>query len=124
MLVADRQALLGCQAAKSVGASQVENLRKARPAATGEASIADEMAELLDEYYTELGDAVDEALVVAEDEVEPITNDIRAQIDLFLADLGENPLIKHLDANPYGVVLSIQQTLTAALAQIRAAMPA
>ena len=124
-LVKYRKSLLDFRAAAAKVQGQIDGLKKAIPGALpGEAALADELADALSEFTGELLGAVDDAMNVAENEASPVTSAVAAQLRNYLREVSTNPLVKHVDSNPFGVSMRVEQTLTAALEDIRDAMPA
>ena len=124
-IVAYRQALVEVRRAVTSVNTQIEALKSAIPASMpDEAELAEDLAEALLEYTGDLYEAVDLAMNVAENAVTPITKAVVAELDSFLRDLRANPLVKHVDANPFKVPMSVGSTLGSALDAVRKAMPA
>ena len=123
-IVAYRKTLLDLRTAVARVDSQIAGLLKAIPAEMPEeADLAGDLAEELREASDELQDLVDEAMGTAEDEDTPITRALVQRLDSLIAKVAANEVIRHVDANPFGVPMSIETTLTAALRDVRAALP-
>jgi len=71
----------------------------------------------------EIGDAIDEAMSTSGDQAAPVTDAVKASIEKYLNELTAHPLVKRADRNPYGVNMSIEKTLVAALQQVRQTLP-
>lgn len=123
-LVAYRQALLAFRQRRSEISGGIASLQRAIPAGMPEeAELAEELAQELQSMYDRIDDAVDAAINAAERPDQPVPPEVRAQIASFLSDVSSNPLIAHIDANPF-VPLSIGSALKSSLTDIRAKMPA
>jgi len=105
-------------AAKKVTA-QIDALKAAIPQAmAAQSELADELALVLHEQNEALLDVIDEALN------DPgVTPTLAATLDRMAADVVGNPLIRFVDTNPFGVAMSVESTLYAALIAIRKALP-
>ncbi len=124
-LVEYRKALLAFRAAVKSVEARIADLKKAIPSQLpDEADLADEVASALGEFNAELLGAVDVAMSRSENKASPVTRAVAASINEYLVEVASNPLIKHVDANVFGVNTNIEDTLTEALTDIRDAMPA
>lgn len=124
-IVRYRQALLRFAQAKSEAKAQIGALKSAiLKLGPQEAEFANELAAELEQLNEELADAVDEAMKASENQSSPATDAVKLKIRKYLTELGSNPLVKRVDANPLGVKVSIGKTLGGALASIKDAMPA
>ncbi|WP_077032600.1 hypothetical protein [Pelomonas sp. KK5] len=124
-LVEYRKTLLDYRSAAGKVKDQIAALKKAIPSQSpDEADLADELAEALGELNDDLLAMVDEAMNTSENKASPVTKALKAQVTSYLAELSANALVKHVDSNPYGVAVNIEQTLGAALENIRDTMPA
>lgn len=123
-LVAYRQSLLEFRAAFGQVQSQIAGLKKAIPAQLpDQADLADELEAELTAYNDELMELVDQAINTAKDERAPIDEAIRSQIDAYIGEVAQHPLIQHVDSNPFGAQVGIADLMGKALARIRASMP-
>jgi hypothetical protein len=123
-IVAYRKSLVEFARAKTAVTAQVDALRKAIPThLRGEQGLADAIAHELNELNTEIGDAIDAAMKASENVASPLTDAIKMKLQKYLAEVQSNPLVKHVDANPFGVNVAVEKTLVAALSNVRAAMP-
>jgi len=123
-IVAYRKSLVEFAHAKTAVTAQVDALRKVIPThLRGEQALADAIAKELNELNTEIGDAIDAAMKASENVASPLTDAIKMKLQKYLTEVQSNPLVKHVDANPFGVNVSVEETLTAALRNVRAAMP-
>ncbi len=124
-IVAYRKSLLSLRSAVSTVEGQIAALVKAIPGQLpDELDLAEDLAEDLRESTEALQDLVDEAMNAAEDPAQPATQALRKQLDEFIAELHSNDVIKHVDSNPFGVTLTVEKTLGAALEAVRSNMPA
>ena len=124
-LVAYRKALVELRKAVTNVNAQIEALKAAIPASVpDEAELAEDLAEALLEYTADLYDAVDVAMNTSENTATPVTKAVVAELDSFSRDLRANPLVKHVDANPFKVPMNVAGTLGSALDAARKAMPA
>jgi len=94
---------------------------KAAAALPEEEEVADEMVDQIGALQSEVQEAVDEAMNVARDERQPYTDATRAKIRGFVNQIKSNPLVKHIDQNPFAPV-GVEATVTASLNEIIAAM--
>ncbi len=117
-IVAYRKALLGFEAARKAVGGQIAALEKAIPATLpDEAELARAVAARLAEFTDEIGDAIDAAINAAQSEREPYNDTTRQIIASYLDELDDDPLVKHVDANPFHPV-AMRATLGAALGAI------
>jgi hypothetical protein len=124
-LVAYRKTLLALREAVAKADAQINALKAAIPAgAPEEVELADDLAEALLEYTGDVYAAVDKAMNQSENQATPVTKALADEINRFVRDLQANPLVKHVDANPFKVPVSVGGTLGAALDAVRKAMPA
>jgi hypothetical protein len=104
---------------------QIAALKSAIPAAVpDERDLADELADELEEHKQTVLDAVDEAMTAAKEDRPASQEQLIKTLDMYITDVASNPLIKHVDNNPFGVNMSIEATLSKALKTIRQAIPA
>lgn len=123
-LVAYRQALLAFRERRSEISGGIAALQRAIPAGMPEeAELAEELAGQLQAMYDEIDDAVDAAINAADQPGQPVPPAVRSRLAAILADVSANPLISHVDSNPF-VPLSIGSTLKSSLTDIRTKMPA
>ena len=123
-IVAYRKTLLDLRAAVAKVEGQIASLVSAIPSQMpDEADLAEALAEDLRESNEELQALVDEAMGTAENEDTPITRELSQKLDSLIDEVGSNEVIKHVDANPFGVALNIGATLSKALSDVRAALP-
>ena len=116
--------MLAFRQAASVVDGRIISLKAAIPARLpDETQLANALAEFLGEYNEALLDAVDEAMNVADNPGSPVTQMVVDQLRDYAAEVVVNPLIRHVDKNPFGVSMNVGKTLGDALAAIRAAMP-
>ncbi len=112
--VAYRKALLGFSKAKAQVWSQFDQFTSAlAKELPEEATLAKQVSDQLAKLNNEIGAVVDHALNAsggADDKV-------RSKIEAYAARLAGDPLIEHLDDNPF-VSLSIKSTLSGALQDI------
>jgi hypothetical protein len=119
-IVAYRKALLEYGAARQTVAAQIEALRKKIPETLPhEAELADEVADEISAMNEEIGDAIDEAINTARDERASGIENVQSMIESWLAELDGDPLIQHVDANPFSPV-TVSATLGTALRKIAA----
>ena len=124
-LVAYRKSLLALRAAVGTVERQIEALVAAIPGdLPDEADLAADLADELRESTTALHGLVDEAMSSAENQDTAATRALRAELDGFIEEVRGSPLIKHVDGNPFGVAVSVEQTLGSALENVRRALPA
>ncbi|HEY4079245.1 MAG TPA: hypothetical protein VGM81_00995 [Burkholderiaceae bacterium] len=124
-IVEYRTALLAFRTAVKSVEARIADLKKAIPSQLpDEADLAEEVASALAEFNAELLEAVDAAMNRSENKASPVTRAVAASINGYLVEIASNPLIKHVDANVFGVNTNIEDTLTEALTDIRDAMPA
>lgn len=123
-IVAYRSALLGLGKALDQVNRQVANLVRAIPdQMPDEADLAEDLAADLHETGEALRDLVDDAIGTVQNESHPVTQVLKNRLDELMADVAGNPVIKHVDNNPFGVVLNIEATLVKALKDVRDALP-
>lgn len=124
-LVKYRGSLLEFNKARSLVKTQLANLRLAIPAQMpDEADLADKLAEKLDELAEAMQDAVDQAInEAAKNPADPVPQEVADRIAEFEAELASSKLVKHVDGNPFGIAISIGQTLGNALKAVRDNMP-
>jgi len=124
-IVAYRKSLLGLRSAVATVEGQIAALVKAIPGQLpDELDLAEDLAEELRESTEALQDLVDEAMNAAEDPAQPATKALRQQLDDYISELHSNEVVKHVDSNPFGVTVSVEKTLGAALESVRINMPA
>jgi hypothetical protein len=123
-LVAYRTSLLEFRKAAANVASQIASLKAAIPAKLPEESeLADELSRELSGFTKSLLDAVDEAMNTSENVDSPIVDAMADRLMAYADELENNELVAHVDNNPFGVSMSVQKTLTAALANIQKNWP-
>jgi hypothetical protein len=116
--VAYRRALLNFARAKTRVATQLDQLSAAIVGTLPEeAALADAVASELAELNEEIADAVDEAITAGGGPDARTRSLMQAYIDRLAGD----PLVDHVDSNPF-VPVDIQATLTGALDAILATM--
>ncbi len=116
--VAYRRALLNFARAKTSVATQLGQLSAAIVGTLPEeAGLADAVATELAELNEEIADAVDEAMTAGGGPDARTRSLMQAYVDRLASD----PLVEHVDANPF-VRVDIQATLTGALDSILATM--
>lgn len=117
-IVAYRKALLGFETARKIVAGQIAALEKAIPETLpDEAELARSVAARLAEFTDEIGDAIDAAINAAKSEREPYNDTTRQMIASYLQELEADPLVQHVDTNPFHPV-DMRDTLGAALGAI------
>jgi hypothetical protein len=122
-LVKYRGALLQFAQAKDKITKQIAALKTAIPATLpDEAEIAEELAWELTDWNDELAELINDAMNTAEDEESPLTNEIKTRIQQYIADVGTDELILHVDKSPF-VPMSVGKTLSEALLRVQQAMP-
>ena len=123
-LVAYRKSLLGLRQAVGTVERQIAQLVAAIPTQLpDEVDLAEELADSLRDSTEALYDLVDEAMGAADDPDTRSSRELRAMLEGLIAEVGSDPVIQHVDANPFGVALSISTTLGKALESVRATMP-
>lgn len=123
-LVAYRQTLLALRGAVASVDRQIDALKAAIPStAPEEAELAGDLVEALHEYTSEVHDAVDKAMNAMENQAAPVTKAVADALDRFARDLRANPLVRHVDSNPFKAPVTIVATLGPALDAVRQAMP-
>lgn len=123
-LVNYRKTMLRYEAAKKSVDTQIANLKSAIPAAAPEEqALADDLAQALNEQNEELWDALNNEINSLESNREQTTAKLVQTIDEFITSVMSNPLIQHVDNNPFGVSMFIQATLSKALKDMRQALP-
>lgn len=123
-VIAYRRTLLDLRAAMIRVDGQIERLVLAIPGQMpDESDLAEDLADDLREANEELQDLIDEAMGTAENENTPITRELTKRLDSLIDEVQSNEVIKHVDANPFGVALDIGATLSKALKAVRAALP-
>ena len=124
-LIKYRQSLLNFDAAKKSVIVQIEKLSKSIvDNFPDEAKAADEVVEKIKYLNENLQDLIDSAMNQLEDESRPINSKILHEIKEYQEFLKSNPLVAHLDKNPFDSSVKIRETLWSALVKIEAAMPA
>ena len=117
-IVAYRKALLEFGVARQLVARQIADLVKAIPAVLpDEADLAEAVAEEIEALNDVIGDAIDAAMNAAQNERAPYTAATRKVIEGYLQRLASDPMVKHVDSNPFSPV-SVAATLGAALTAI------
>jgi hypothetical protein len=122
-LVAYRKSLLAFDAAKKTVDAQVQALAKALASREDHEDLADAVEEQLSGLNEEIGDAIDDAMSAAENDAAPVTDAVKASIQKYLDEVVASPLVKRADSNPFGVNVSIEKTLVAALQHVRQSLP-
>ena len=124
-LTAYRTTLLEFDTAKKAVFARIDSLKSRIPSELpDEADFAGRLAEELHDLMDDIDDAVIDALNASKDEAEPVTAAVKSKIEHAMTVLRSNPLIKHVDSNPFGVNMAIESTLGAALTQVAKTMPA
>jgi hypothetical protein len=124
-LIAYRKALLDYGKARSTVQIQIQALQKAIPSAMPtEAELASTIAARLAELNDELGDEIDAAINAANDPQTAANSSVRSKLDAYLAEIESDALIGHVENNPFGVKVTIRQTLGDALRKVESTMPA
>lgn len=114
-----RQSLLEFRTAYDAATRQIEALKKAIPEQLSEeADLAEQLAEGLRDLTGQLQDLVDQAMVAAEDERAPTKAALIDGLSTWKGDIASNPLIAHVDGNPFGVEVRIAELLGTALGRI------
>lgn len=117
-LVAYRKALLGFEQARKAVDGQIETLRKTLVATMPhEEALAARLAEDLAALNEGVGDAMDAAMSSAEDDRPAANPDAVEELKAYIAELTRNPLVRHVDANPF-VPTGVAATLKAALDRV------
>ncbi len=123
-IVAYRKSLLDFGKAKTTVDAQVEALAKA---VAGRSPAYEDLADAIEDQLSglneEIGDAIDDAMSVAENQASPVTDAVKASIQKYLNEIAGSPLVKRADANPFGVSVSIEKTLVAALQRVSQSLP-
>jgi hypothetical protein len=123
-IVAYRKALLEFDQAKKAVDAQVQALAKA---VVGRSPVYEDLADAIEDQISglneEIGDAIDEAMSVSGNQAAPVTDAVKASIQKYLNDVAASPLVKRADSNPFGVNVSIEKTLVAALQHVRQSLP-
>ena len=123
-IVQYRKALLEFDTAKKTVAAQVAALSKAVADLSPDyEDLADDIEERLSDLNEEIGDAIDDAMSFSENEESPVTDAVKASIQKYLNEVAASPLVKRADSNPFGVNMSIEKTLAAALQRVRQSLP-
>lgn len=121
-LVNYRKALIGFGAAVRTVKTQLAAFRgKLASTLPEEAEVADELADQINGLSSELQDSVDTAMNAAQTEREPYSAATKAMIRTLVDRIKTNPLVKHVDENPF-IATTVEDTLTAALANIEKTM--
>jgi aminopeptidase N len=116
--VAYRKALLAFAAARADASAQLAALRREIEATLPEeAELAARVAAAINAQCDEIGDAVDAALNAASSERAELNAAAQRRLTEFADEIEADPLIDHVDANPF-VVTEVRATLTKALAHI------
>jgi len=124
-IVAYRKSLVEFNLAAQRVKSQIASLKAAIPSQMpDESDLADELSEELNALTTELMDAVDAAMKTSENTASPITAALADTLKGYADEVASSDLIDHVDNNPFGVAVSVRQTLGGALSAVRAALPA
>jgi len=123
-IVEYRKSLLEFDKAKKAVAAQVAALSKAvAELAPEHEDLADDIEEQLSDLNEEIGDAIDDAMSASENEDSPLTEAVKASIQKYLNEVAASPLVKRADSNPFGVNVSIEKTLGAALQRVLQSLP-
>jgi Tfp pilus assembly major pilin PilA len=123
-LVAYRTSLLEFRNAVATVNGQIASLKAAIPSQMPEESaLADELSSELSSLTKSLLDAVDEAMNTAENVESPITDAMLDRLMAYADEVQTSELVEHVDSNPFGVTMTVQKTLMAALANIQAKWP-
>jgi len=123
-IVAYRKSLLEFDQAKKTVASQLQALGKAMEAhSPGLGELAAAVEEQLGELNDQIQDAIDAAMTASENQASPITDAIKTNLQKYLGEVASSQLVQRADSNPFGVNVTIQKTLSAALQNIRQSLP-
>jgi ElaB/YqjD/DUF883 family membrane-anchored ribosome-binding protein len=123
-IVAYRKSLLEFDQAKKTVASQLQALGKAMEAhSPGLSELAAAVEEQLGELNDQIQDAIDAAMTASENQASPITDAIKTNLQKYLTEVASSQLVQRADSNPFGVNVTIQKTLSAALQNIRQSLP-
>jgi hypothetical protein len=123
-IVAYRKSLLEFEKARQAVDAQVAALAKAvADKSPVYADLADALEEQLSGLNEEIGDAIDEAMSIAENQSAPVTDAVKTSIQDYLNQVASSPLVKRADTNPFGVNVSIEKMLVAALEHVRQSLP-
>ncbi|KQP43160.1 hypothetical protein [Pseudorhodoferax sp. Leaf274] len=119
-----RSTLLACRAAVAEVNARIARLKAAISGqAPHDTELADELAGTLGQFNEELLAFVEAAIAGSEGEAPPAAQALKAQVVGFIAQVAADPLIQHVDRNPYGVAMEIGKTLGQRLESIRDAVP-
>lgn len=117
-LVAYRRALLEFGSAKKRVAAEIGALADAIASTLpDEAELARDLSEHLADLNDQIGDSVDAAMSTAENDRAPANKRATDMMQSYLVELARNPLVKHVDANPF-VPVQVAATLGGALRKI------
>ena len=123
-IVAYRTSLIELRRAVASAEGRIAALVKAIPSALpDEADLAESLAESMRESSQELLDLVDDAMNTSDNKDTPITRALRARLDALIAQVATDPVIKHVDSNPFGVSTDIGTTLGNALKGVLVKLP-
>jgi len=123
-IVAYRTSLIELRRAVASAEGRIAALVKAIPSALpDEADLAESLAESMRESSQELLDLVDDAMNASDNKDTPITRALRARLDALIAQVATDPVIKHVDSNPFGVSTDIGTTLGDALKGVLVKLP-
>jgi hypothetical protein len=123
-IVEYRKSLLEFDKAKKAVAAQVAALSQAVTALSPDhEDLADDIEEQLSGLNEEIGDAIDDAMSISEDQESPLTEAVKASLKKYLNEIAASQLIKRADSNPFGVNVSIEKTLGAALQRVQQSLP-
>lgn len=123
-IVAYRKTLLDLRAAVAQVEGQIATLLETIPdQMPDEVDLVEALADELNESTAELEDLIDEAMGTAENEDTPITRELTDRLEAMINEMASNEVIQHMDANAFGVPVSIAATLGKALTDVRAALP-
>jgi hypothetical protein len=118
-----RASLLQFNQARDAVKRQLGGLRKAIPAQLpDEDGLAEKLTQTLDEFAQSMQDAVDEAINKL-DPNNPVPREVADRIAAFEDELAASALVKHVDGNPFGIQVSVGETLGKALKAVRESMP-
>jgi len=121
-LVEYRKALVQFAQTRTALRASLGSLRSRIAAIPDQADLADALSERLEEIFTSVGEAVDEAINASRDDRAPATATVRSALTKALADVVGDPLLTHVETNQWGV--RIKPPLEQALRTILRAMPA
>jgi hypothetical protein len=121
-LVNYRKALLQYREARKTVDGQLANLQKTVAGTLpAEAETAARVVQWLAGKFAPIDAAIDDAINAAQDARAPYNEATRALLKKFVAELGSDRMVKHVDANPV-VPVAVHNTLVAVLTAIQGSM--